>query len=214
VPPTQIEVIYNPIDLQAVQQQSFEPVTEAPFGTKTPVIVAVGRLAQQKNYPLLLRAFARVRQQTDVALAIVGQGPLEDELRALTAQLDMTDAVTFLGWQANPFKFMRAATLFVLSSAFEGFGNVIVEAMACGCPVIATDCDYGPREILCSDTDQFGVLTPENDEDALTESILGLINDPVERNRLIQKGCERAEAFAFPAIEQRYDTLLAKIQAR
>lgn len=214
VPPAQIEVIYNPIDLQTVRQQSIEPVAEAPFGTETPVIIAVGRLAEQKNYPLLLRAFARVRRQTECKLAIVGQGHLEEELRTLTRQLEISDAVTFLGWQSNPFKFMRAATLFVLSSTFEGFGNVIVEAMACGCPVIATDCDYGPREILCSDTDQFGVLTPENDEDALTKSILSLLNDPVERNRLIQKGCERAEAFAFSAIEQRYDMLLAKIQAR
>ncbi|MCO5191533.1 MAG: glycosyltransferase [Anaerolineae bacterium] len=214
VPPTQIEVIYNPIDLYAVQQQSFEPVTEAPFGTETPVIVAVGRLAEQKNYPLLLHAFAHVRRQTNVTLAIIGQGPLEDELHALTAQLDIADAVTFLGWQANPFKFMRASTLFVLSSGFEGFGNVIVEAIACGCPVIATDCDYGPREILRSDTEQFGVLTPVNDEDALAKSMLDLLNDPVARNRLIQKGYKRAEAFAFPAIEQRYDTLLEKIRAR
>ena len=175
LPEESVRVIYNPIDCKQARSEAEEEVTEPLFETGIPVILNVGRLVAQKNQALLIRSFARVRRRVPSALAFLGQGPLERELHNLARSLEVEEDVHFLGWRSNPFKYMRRAQVFALSSDYEGFGNVLVEAMACGCPVISTDCPYGPGEIL--ENDKNGLLVPVGDEAALAEAIGRMLQD-------------------------------------
>jgi glycosyltransferase involved in cell wall biosynthesis len=119
--------------------------------------------------------------------------------------------VRFMGFQANPYPFMRAADLFVLSSRWEGFGNVIVEAMAVGTPVVATDCNHGPREIIRHG--ESGLLAPPGDDAALATAMLRVLRDPALAARLAAGGAERARSFAAPAIAERYGELFHEVLA-
>jgi glycosyltransferase involved in cell wall biosynthesis len=176
-----------------------------------PLIVACGRLTPQKDYPTLLRALARVRRELPATLWIVGQGEQRGELEALADRLEVASAVRFMGFQANPYPFMRAADLFVLSSRWEGFGNVIVEAMAVGTPVVATDCNHGPREIIRHG--ESGLLAPPGDDAALATAMLRVLRDPALAARLAAGGAERARSFAAPAIAERYGELFQEVLA-
>jgi glycosyltransferase involved in cell wall biosynthesis len=140
-----------------------------------PVILGVGRLTVQKDFPTLIRAFARVRQKRNARLLILGEGELRSELNALVAELGLQADVALPGFVENPFVFMRHASLFVLSSAWEGFGNVLVEAMACGMPVVSTDCPSGPAEIL--QNGKWGRLVPVGDVQALSEALLATLEE-------------------------------------
>jgi len=137
-------VIPNPIDIETVRQHAQIPVT-LPHAGRT--IVMCGRLVTQKNYPLAL-VFIRSLQCTDVHLYILGEGELQADLKALAAEYGITSQVHFVGFQDNPYAWMAAADLFLLSSHYEGFGNVLVEALAAGVPVVSTDCPTGPTTIL------------------------------------------------------------------
>ena len=142
----------------------------------------------QKDFLTLVRAFARVREQRPARLMILGQpvpGKYEGyaaELMALPAQLGVADDVSFPGWVDNPFKYMARAGVFALSSAWEGLANVIIEALACGCPVVSTDCPSGPAEIL--DGGRLGPLVSVGDDKALAAAILEVLDAPPERERL------------------------------
>ena len=198
LPPESVRVIYNPIDCRQARSDSEQEVTEPVFQSGSPVILNVGRLAPQKNQALLIRAFARTRRDVAAKLAFLGQGPLELELRALSERLGVEKDVHFLGWRSNPFKYMRRAQVFALSSDYEGFGNVLVEAMACGCPVISTDCPYGPGEIIENNKD--GLLVPVGDGAALTEAIARMLQDRSLREQVGAAGMERAGDFDLPVI--------------
>lgn len=182
-----------------------------PAETEGPVLVACGRLVPQKDYPVMLRALARVRQQLPARLRILGEGPLRAELEALAASLGVADAVSWEGFQADPTRYMAAADLFVLSSAYEGFGNVIVEAMAAGAPVVATDCPYGPGEIL--EGGRHGVLVPPGDPGALADALQRVLGDPALRGRLRAAGVARAAAYAPAAIAGEYGRLFQDVLA-
>ena len=144
-----IQVVYNPIDITHVTNLSKEPLHHPWYlENSRPLIVAAGRLTQQKNYPLLLRAFALVRANRPVRLVILGEGETRGEIETLARELGLGDDVAMPGFVDNPFSWMRRSSLYVLPSAWEGFGNVLVEAMACGAPVVSTDCPSGPAEIL------------------------------------------------------------------
>lgn len=148
-PSERIEVIYNPVVtprmLELSRQQPDHPwFTEG----EPPVILAVGRLTKAKDFPTLMRAFAVVRQQRTARLMILGEGEEREALERLAAELGIESEVVLPGFASNPYAYMRAASVFVLSSRWEGFGNVLVEAMACGTPVVATDCQSGPAEII------------------------------------------------------------------
>jgi glycosyltransferase involved in cell wall biosynthesis len=135
---TRVRVVHNPVDLDAVAAAAQEPLDPAlAAGWRRPVIVAAGRLAEAKNYPLLIEALALLRQRVAARLFILGQGDEERPIRALVADRGLDDAVTLCGFQSNPWKYIARADVFALSSRYEGFGNVLVEAMACGTPVIA-----------------------------------------------------------------------------
>lgn len=198
-----IQVINNPIvtpDLfQAAQQQVDHPwfVPDGP-----PVILGVGRLAKQKAFDVLLRAFAQVRQQRPCRLMILGEGPLRGELEALAKSLGISDDFSLPGFVSNPYAYMRQAKIFALSSAFEGFGNVLVEAMAVGTPVVSTDCPSGPRDIL--DNGRAGTLVPVGDSGALAQAINDTLNTPAKEATLTAA----VDRFALDMITSQYITCL------
>ncbi len=129
----------------------------------------MGRLSAQKNFTLLIRAFAKVLENRPARLIILGEGHLREELTQLCADLDISKQVEMPGCESNPYKFMKNADLFVLSSNYEGLPNALVEALACGCPIVSTDCLSGPREIL--DNGKYGQLVPVGNLDALAEAM-------------------------------------------
>jgi glycosyltransferase involved in cell wall biosynthesis len=204
LPPTKFTVIHNPLVMPNLPQREADWVKERPLQ-----IVAVGRLVPQKNFPLLLRAVARVGKIRQVQLTILGEGEQRPFLETLVDELGLTFSVTFPGFQPDPFVHVSRADIFVLSSDFEGFANVVVEAMAVGTPVIATDCPYGPAEIL--QNDRYGLLVPPGDETALANTILALLEDESERLRYGRLGRERAAAYTVERIVPQYEGLFQQV---
>jgi glycosyltransferase involved in cell wall biosynthesis len=211
VEPERMRVVYNPIDVGEIQRSAQEPV-EGFNGDGVPTIITVGRHVEQKDHHTLLRAFAEVRRRTAVRLVLLGQGPLRPELEGLAAELGIQDSVLFAGWQSNPFAWLARSDLFVLSSRFEGFGNVLVEAMACGLPVVSTDCCSGPREILRDGED--GLLVPVGDVDALAGAMLRVLQDRPLRERLARRSLERASDFDISIIGAEYQEVLTSLAER
>jgi glycosyltransferase involved in cell wall biosynthesis len=169
-PEGQVQVIYNPIVSSDLTNLMNEPVEHHWFNSKDErVILSVGRLTKQKDYPTLLQAFKQVVGSVNVRLVILGDGEEKRALQKLTEELCISDRVEFLGFVDNPFKFMRASDLFVLSSAWEGLPGVLIQAMACGCQVISTDCPSGPSEIL--NDGEYGTLVPVGNSQELASAI-------------------------------------------
>lgn len=167
-----IAVISNGVDLATIARLAAEPLDDPWFAaTAPPVIISAGRISRQKNYALLLEAFARLRQKRPVRLVILGQGS-DNAVSALQRQaktLDVADDLRLHGFEANPMRFFGHAGVFVLSSLWEGASNALLEAMACGCPVVATDCPTGVREQL--DNGRIGPIVPLGDPEALARAI-------------------------------------------
>lgn len=197
-PASTISVIYNPIEGEAAARRAIEAVEDPFFDTSEPVVLAAGRLLPVKAFSTLMTAFARLQKTRAARLAICGTGPLEAALRAQIAALGLQDRVKLLGFQTNPFKYMARADLFVLSSEAEGFGNVLVEAMACGTPVVSTNCPHGPAEIL--DHGRFGELTPVGDVEALAAAMARTLDNPLPKEALIA----RAREFSAEKAVDRY----------
>lgn len=194
-----------------------EPVDEMQADTALPIerpdsgqlLVACGRLIKQKGYPYLLRAFARLAVSRNVHLWILGEGPLHKELTVLSESLGIGSRVRFLGFMDDPQAYMRAADVFVLSSLWEGFGNVVVEAMAVGTPVVATNCHHGPGEIITDGVN--GLLVPPADEVALADTLERLLGDEALCQRLSLAALERARDFTPRIIAQQYAGVFAKV---
>ena len=175
------------------------PAADHPwFEAQPPVILGAGRLEKQKDFPTLLRAFARVRAARPARLLIIGEGEDRAKLQRLAETLGVKDDMLLPGFQANPFAFMKSADLFVLSSTHEGFGNVLLEALAAGCPVVSTECPAGPSEIL--DGGRFGRLVPVGDADAIARAIETTLDDPPSPDRLRA----RAADFSMDRTVERY----------
>ncbi|MEH1765113.1 glycosyltransferase [Nostoc sp.] len=174
IPRNQIRVIYNPVIPPDILDKSQEPVAHPWFSEgEPPVILGVGRLIEQKDFPTLIRAFALVRQKQHVRLMILGVGGEKSHLATLIRELNLENDVAILGFQENPYAYMARASIFVLSSAWEGFGNVLVEALAVGTPVVSTNCKSGPAEILAGG--KYGSLVPVGDSQAMATSILKVL---------------------------------------
>ena len=170
IPRERIQVIYNPVvtpELREGAKSSLDHVWFMPG--QPPVVLAVGRLKTQKDFPTLIRAFAQVRQRHPARLMILGEGPDRPALEALVKQLGLEGEVAMPGFVENPYAYMRRASVFVLSSLWEGLPTVLIEALYCGAPIIATDCPSGPREILAGGG--YGILVPVGDVMALAQAI-------------------------------------------
>jgi glycosyltransferase involved in cell wall biosynthesis len=162
--------IYNPAAPSDEQIRSSEDLSDEIFRKKCKRIIAIGTLKEQKDYPTLLRAFKKVTVKKNAELLILGEGPERPKLEKLINELNLQGNVHLPGFVQNPISYLKGADLFVLSSAWEGFGNVIVEALACGVPVVSTDCKSGPAEIL--ENGKYGSLVPVGEPQALAETIL------------------------------------------
>jgi glycosyltransferase involved in cell wall biosynthesis len=201
LPRSRITRIYNPLRPD-LPERAMEPIDEKWFDHDIPVLVAVGRLVAAKDYPTMLRAVALLRQNRNVRLLILGDGPERDTLERLSETLGLTDCVRFLGFVLNPYPYMKRASAFVLSSAWEGFGMVLIEALACGTPIVSTDCDAGPAEILVNG--KFGRLARAGDPVSLATAIAASLEEKHDPNVLK----ERAQMFSIEEAIAQYSRLI------
>jgi glycosyltransferase involved in cell wall biosynthesis len=189
LPLERIRVIYNPVVTPEMLEKSREPIEHPWFlPGEPPVILGVGRLVSQKDFFTLIKAFAEVRQQRPARLMILGEGEQRSQLENLIRELNLESDVSLPGFVDNPYAYMANASVFALSSKFEGFGNVVAEAMATGTPIVSTDCPSGPAEIL--DNGTYGKLVPIADPSALANAILETLNNPVSQDVLRRRSLE------------------------
>jgi glycosyltransferase involved in cell wall biosynthesis len=211
VTPSMIRVIPNPCDLAAIQRLAEATPDGGPL-VNSRTIMSLGRLAEQKNQALMIRSFARIAASADARLVIAGDGPLRSDLERLAREVGMADRVVFVGWLPNPFPLLRQAGAFCLSSEYEGFGYALIEAMACGCPVVATDAPYGPKDIL--EGGAHGLLVPNGDEQALATGMLRILSDPVLQVELRRRGQERAAQYDVSRVGETYAKVLQEAAVR
>ena len=175
VPERKIKVIYNPGITPGLRDKVRAEVDHPWFVRgQPPVLLAVGRLAKQKDYGTLLTAFAKIRKTHSVRLLILGEGSERRTLEERVRELDVEQHVALPGFVDNPYAYMARSAAFVLSSVWEGLPTVLMEALYCGVPIVATDCPSGPREILKDG--QLGRLVPMRDPDLLAEAIVSVLN--------------------------------------
>jgi glycosyltransferase involved in cell wall biosynthesis len=199
LPLEDIKVIYNPVVTPDLFEKAKESIDHPWFTPgEPPVILGVGRLTPQKDFPTLIRAFALVRQHCPVRLMLLGEGEKRPQIEALVCQLGLERQVALPGFVENPYAYMASSAIFVLSSSWEGFGNVVAEALATGTSVVSTDCKSGPAEIL--EDGKYGKLVPVGDVDALADAILATLSQPTNPEVLRQ----RSRAFSVERIVEQY----------
>jgi len=193
-----LTVIYNPVIDAEFYAKADAPLEHPWFQpNQPPVALAAGRLVALKGFDTLLRAFARVRQEIPARLVILGEGPERPNLERLAAELGVAADVDLPGFDPNPFRYMRRAGVFVLSSRYEGLPNVLIQALACGCPVVSTDCPSGPSEIL--DGGRYGALVPLDDAEAMAQAIVRALSGQVAH-----APAAWLEQFRVEAVAQQY----------
>lgn len=248
IDPQKIQVIYNPIDIKKVSNQAKETIENDKFEPifKAPVLITVGRLASEKGQWHLIRFFAKLKKKNlDLKLIILGDGPLKNELMNVCAKynLKIYDVnikkkdtlniseydVYFLGFQKNPHKYIKHSKVFVFPSLYEGFGNVITEAMACGTPIVSAGCDSGPREIISPNIEleeviksaeftDYGVLLPsfmnsdirinsgfEEVDNIWVNAIEEVLNNNTLQESLCKNGYQRIKDFSIEKITPQYE---------
>ena len=198
-----INVIYNPVVTDRLQQQAADPVDHPWFSTDVPVVLGVGRLVDQKDFETLVRAFAHLRGQRNAKLVIYGDGDKRSELELLIEELGIADDVDLPGFTDNPYKYMANADVFVNSAKHEGFGNVIIETMAAGTPIVATDCPGAPAELLGNG--EFGRLVPVGNPEAMANGIGDMLDEPTNSALLY----DRAEDFSLETAIEQYSTVFS-----
>ena len=198
-----IHTIYNPVVSAELDRKARESPHHPWFDDRRcPVILAIGRMKKVKDFSTLLRAFTRLLDQHPARLIVLGEGRLRPSLRSQARELGIAEKVDFPGFMENPYAFLATADLFVLSSRHEALPTVLIEAMACGCPVVSTDCPSGPREIL--EDGRLGPLVPVGDAEALAEAMARTLDDPPAPDLLR----ERASFFNVEHAVERYENLL------
>lgn len=205
--PRRIHVIYNPVwSKDLVDRSRDDPNHRWLTNDSTvPVVISVGRLDRPKGFDNLLRAFALVRQSRDARLIILGEGDQRSSLEQLATDLGIRDSVDMPGFVEHPERFMSRAALFALSARMEALGVVFIEALACGIPVVSTDCPTGPREVLGDSV--YGLLVPVDDPEALAAAMVSKLDDAGDRQPLR----ERAMEFSEDAASSRYLALVEHI---
>jgi len=203
IPRERVSVIYNPVIDASFAGRVAEDDHHRWLGDgKGPVFVTVGRLVEQKDHGTLLEALAIVRREKPARLLILGTGPLREAIEAQARALGIADAVDFLGFRKNPLPLVRQSDALILSSRYEGFGNVVAEALGCGTPVVSTDCPYGPSEIL--DDGRYGALVPVGDAQALAREMATDLRQRWPSDVLKR----RAQVFSAPVSVANYLRLL------
>ena len=207
LPDAMVRTVWNPVVGDDFGAQAHEPVDHPWFAPGARVLVACGRLVAQKDYPTMFAAFAEIRRRHDVKLAILGDGALRDALAAQVRDMGLADAIAFLGFDPNPMKYMARAYAFVQSSRAEGLPGTLIQSLAVGTPVVATDCDFGPREVIRPGVD--GWLVPVGDASALARRVIELLDDPALRDRLAGEAKRGAARFEVKRSMARYERALA-----
>jgi len=203
VPPALLTTIYNPVITPRIVELAGAPAPHRWLAQdEVPVILGVGKFRRQKDFATLIQAFARLRKKYPAHLIVLGDGPERPALQRLVHDLGVAGDVDMPGFNPNPYAFMARASVFALSSRWEGFGNVLVEAMACGCPVVSTDCPSGPAEILADG--RYGRLVPVGNEHALSDAIVAQIDSPIG----VDEAACRANEFTAAASAARYEKIL------
>ena len=208
IPEDRITVIYNPKDMRAIEEKLRQPSGHPWLDEKSlPIVITHGRLREQKNLGLLIHAFAGLPASVSARLVLVGSGREEERLKEEVRRRSLEDTVAFVGYAENPYAFLAKADVYVSASLWEGLSNSLVEAMACGLPIIASDCNAGPREVLAPETDYrarlsagveyapYGILTAVNDETALTDALTALLSDATMRMAYADASRTRAKDF-------------------
>lgn len=201
-----VTTIYNPVVDDTLRARAQQALDHPWFNqSAVPVILAVGRLTEQKDFPTLMRAFAVVRATREARLVLLGEGRLRADLEVLANRLGVRKDVDMPGFVENPFQYMARASVLVLSSEYEGLPGVLIQAMACGCPVVSTDCPGGSREILADG--QYGALVDIGDADGIAKAILAELGNPTAKDVLLR----RAEDFSVDRAVSNYLNLLDSV---
>jgi len=207
--PERISVIHSPTWSKAIEEQALESV-DHPWlqnGSDIPVVIAVGRLSQEKGLDTLVRAFHLVRRRRQARLLIIGEGSERPALDALISRLGLGDLVSMPGFRSNPFAYMARSAVLVLPSRHEGFANVLIEAMACGVPVVATDSIGGTAEIL--QNGRFGPLVPVDDPERLAAAIESVLDQPIASEILRARARQYSATATADAFEECIRELVA-----
>jgi glycosyltransferase involved in cell wall biosynthesis len=212
IPAQKVQTIYNPVDLGRIRASRSMP-QERPFlKDRKPIVVAMGRLVEQKGFDTLIKAFSHIVQEADARLIILGEGPQRDGIEYMVRDLGIGDKVSLAGFQKNPYALLSSSDVFVLSSNYEGLPMVILEAMACGIPVISTDCKSGPREILQNGS--CGMLVPSRDDISLAKAITRLLKDDRLRKGFSRRGEERVKDFSIDKIIEQFEDMIVSSAKR
>jgi glycosyltransferase involved in cell wall biosynthesis len=212
IPHAKITVVHNPVDTAIINSLSRDRNYHQWYEENIPVIISIGRLSKEKGFPYLLRALHIISSKGfQLRLVILGKGAEENELRRLAKDLGVENRVEFLGFKKNPYKYLVRSSVFILASLFEGFPNVLLEALALGVPAIATDCPTGPREIITNDVN--GILVRPADERALADAIKKLLVDKDLRKKLSEAARKRAEDFGVEKIIKQYEDVIDSVCA-
>jgi glycosyltransferase involved in cell wall biosynthesis len=205
---SRLAVLPNSVDLRRIRKHKAEAFHHPAFADlEIPVLMTAGRLVYQKGIDILIKAMALLIKRHDFRLVILGEGPERPELERLAIQHGLANKIFFLGFQKNPWRFFGRATAFVLSSRYEGFGNVLIEAMACGAPIVTTAAPFGPEYII--GTRDCGLIVPVDDPSILAQAVEQVLTDGALRARLAAGGMRRAEDFD---VDRVFDTFWSHIQ--
>ena len=205
---SEVETIYNGIDIEYIIEKSKEKQVHKWLGTETPVIVAVGSLKTQKGFSYLLQALKIVNKTKNVRLIIIGNGD-KKELKDFSKKLSMEDKTDFVSASPNPFPYMAKADIFVCSSLYEGLSNVILEALALGKPIISTDHKHGANEII--EDRKSGILVPVRSPQKMANAIIKILEDRKLRENLGKEAKKRSENFSMHRMISEYEKLFGEI---
>nr|WP_277752119.1 glycosyltransferase [Halobacillus salinus] len=200
----EIVVIYNPVLTDNTQKKASEFNNHKWFNNNQKVVLSAGRMNDDKNFQLLIRAFKLVRNEIDSKLIILGEGTNRNKLTSIVRDNGLQSEVDMPGFVNNPYSYMRNSSLFVLPSNYESFGNVIVEALTSGTNVVSTDCPYGPREIL--EDGKYGTLVPVNDVELLANSILNNLKEP--KHHHVEEFAKKSNKYHIDFVTEKYIDIL------
>jgi len=207
-----IVVLANPVELDVIREQAKAPLDSKWFTGDRAVILCPARLTNQKGQQFLVRAHAQVAARTGANLVLLGDGADRPMLEDLIRELNLQERAVILPFDRNPYRYMARSTVVALPSLWEGFGMVLIEAMACGTAVVSSDCDYGPREFIRDGVN--GRLVPPSDPDQLADALVDLLCDDDSRHQMARNGVETAASYDLPNVGAAFEQLLSRVLAK